>query len=337
MERWRTGASCAFAALCDAQPDKTKVLVAADASFAPLLDAEHQATVAYVKTPIGTSDFAMSSMFADVGDASAIQIVNQAQADYVARYIQENLPQYASLPVLSVSAPFKSGFQGGDDYTDVPAGSIAINNAADLYLYANTVQAVKVTGADILDWLERAATRFNQIDPSKTEPQPLINSAMPGYNFDMFTDSRITYEIDVTQPLPPTGMKASGRIKNLQWNGEPMDLAAEFIVATNNYRASGGGSFPGLDGSKTIYAAPDTNRDVLIAYIKKIENLTRVENGSARSWRFARVTTMGPVTFTSAQNALPKAEAAGLTNLSLVAQDDGSAKMLSVYSINLSR
>ncbi|MDC0683084.1 5'-nucleotidase C-terminal domain-containing protein [Sorangium atrum] len=336
-ERWRTGAPCAFAALCDAQPDKTKVLVAADASFAPLLDAEHQATVAYVKTPIGTTDFAMSSMFADVGDASAIQIVNQAQADYVARYVQENLPQYASLPVLSVSAPFKSGFQGGNDYTDVPAGSIAINNAADLYLYANTVQAVKVTGADLLDWLERAATRFNQIDPSKTEPQPLINTAMPGYNFDMFTDSRITYEIDVTQPLPPAGMKASGRIKNLQWNGEPMDLAAEFIVATNNYRASGGGSFPGLDGSKTIYAAPDTNRDVLITYIKKIENLTRAQNGAARSWRFARVTTAGPVTFTSAQNALPKAQAAGLTNLSLVAQDDGSAKMLSVYSIDLGR
>lgn len=32
-------------------------------------------TVAYVKTPIGTTDFAMSSMFADVGDVSAIQIV----------------------------------------------------------------------------------------------------------------------------------------------------------------------------------------------------------------------------------------------------------------------
>ena len=51
----------------------------------------------------------MSSMFADVGDASAIQIVNQAQADYVARYVQENLPQYASLPVLS-GASFAGDF-----------------------------------------------------------------------------------------------------------------------------------------------------------------------------------------------------------------------------------
>jgi 2',3'-cyclic-nucleotide 2'-phosphodiesterase/3'-nucleotidase len=336
-ESWLTGAPCAFAGMCDMLADKAKIYISADPTMAPLLDAEHQATVAYVKTPIGTSDFDMSTMFADVGDVTAIQIVNQAQADYVTGYVQQNLPQYAGLPVLSVSAPFKSGFQGGNDYTYVKAGSIAINNAADLYLYANTLQAVKVTGADILDWLERAAMRFNQIDPTLATPQPLINPAMPGYNFDMFTDSRISYEIDVTQPLPPMGMKASGRIKNLLWMGQPMDMSAEFIVATNNYRASGGGGFPGLDGSKTIFAAPDTNRDVLIAYIKKVKDLTKVTNGGDRSWHFAKVVTMGPVTFASAQNALPMAQAAGLTNISLLQQDDGSGKMLSVYAVDLSQ
>jgi 2',3'-cyclic-nucleotide 2'-phosphodiesterase/3'-nucleotidase len=132
-------------------------------------------------------------------------------------------------------------------------------------------------------------------------------------------------------------MKASGRIKNVLFNGAPLDLAADFIVATNNYRASGGGSFPGLDGTKTVYASPDTSRDVLIAYIKKNPSITRVGNGSDRSFHFAKTTTMGPVTFTSAQNVLPKALAAGLTNISLVQQDDGSGKMLSVYAIDLSK
>ncbi|WP_348980470.1 5'-nucleotidase C-terminal domain-containing protein [Polyangium sp. 15x6] len=337
MEQWLTGAPCAFATMCNMQADKTKVYVPADPAIASLLDTEHQATIAYVKTPIGTTDFEMTTLFAEVGDVGAIQIVNQAQADYVASYIQQNLPQYAGLPVLSVSAPFKTGFQGGTDYTDVMAGSLAINNAADLYLYANTLQAVKVTGAGILDWLEWAATRYAQIDPTQTMPQPLINPAMPGYNFDMFTDTRISYEIDVTQPLPPLGMKASGRIKNLMFEGAPMDMGQEFIVATNNYRAGGGGNFPGLDGSKTIFAAPDTNREVLIAYIKKIQNITRADNGSARSFQFTKVTTMGPVTFTSAQNALPKAQAAGLTNISLLQQDDGSGKLLSIYAIDLSQ
>jgi len=73
-----------------------------------------------------------------VGDPGAIQIVNQAQADYVKAYIQANLSQYASLPVLSVSAPFKSGYEGGRDYTDVAVGNLAIFNAADLYLYVDS-------------------------------------------------------------------------------------------------------------------------------------------------------------------------------------------------------
>ena len=80
------------------------------------------------------TDFRMSTLFADVGDPGAIQVVNQAQQAYVAAYIQASLPQYKDLPVLSVSAPFKSGFQGGADYTDVAVGPLAINNAADLYL-----------------------------------------------------------------------------------------------------------------------------------------------------------------------------------------------------------
>ncbi len=334
--KWRTGAVCPHADLCAGKPDKTKVFVEAEASIAPLVSAEHDATIAYVKTPIGTSDFDLTSFFADVGEVSAIQVVNQAQTEYVTSYVRDNLPQYASLPVLSVSAPFKSGFSGGNDYTAVAAGGVAINNAADLYLYANTIYAVKITGATLVDWLETSATRFRQIDPSLSVDQPLINSAVPGYNFDVVTSPDLTYEIDVTQPLPAMGQKANGRIKNVLFKGQPLDREAEIIVATNNYRASGGGNFPGLDGSKTIYASPDASRDVLIAYIKKKGTLTRVENGLARSFRFTRVPTLGRVVFVSAQNALPKALAAGL-RVSLVQQDDGSGKQLSLYSIDLSQ
>jgi 2',3'-cyclic-nucleotide 2'-phosphodiesterase/3'-nucleotidase len=236
-----------------------------------------------------------------------------------------------------MSAPFKSGFGGGGDYTDVQAGNLAINNAADLYLYANTIYAVKVTGAGLKDWLEMSATRFLQIDPAKVTAQSLINPLMPGFNFDVITDPDLSYEIDVTQPLPAMGVKPSGRIKNLMYKGAPIDLAAEFVVATNNYRASGGGNFPGLDGTNTILAAPDTNRDVLIAYIKKLGAVARTANGSARSWHFTKVVTAGQVTFTSGQNELANAVSAGLNNISLIQQDDGSGKSLSIYGIDLSQ
>ena len=308
----------------------TTVTVDADPAIAPLIETQHQAAIQYVKTPIGQTDFRMSTLFADVGDPGAIQIVNQAQQAYVAAYVKANLPQYAQLPVLSVSAPFKSGFQGGADYTDVAVGPLAINNAADLYLYPNTVYAVKVNGGDIKNWLEAAAKRFNQIDPAKTTEQQLI-STFPGYNFDMFTSADMQYEIDVTQPV-------GSRIKNLTYLGKPIDVAQEFVIATNNYRATSGKSFiDKLDGSGTIWASPDANRDVVIDYIRKNPAVSRAANGAAKSWRFAKATVAGPVVFTSGANALSVAQAAGLANVSLVAADDGSGKGTSKYSVDMSK
>ncbi|WP_186023577.1 bifunctional 2',3'-cyclic-nucleotide 2'-phosphodiesterase/3'-nucleotidase [Burkholderia gladioli] len=307
-----------------------KRYVAADPSVSAAIAAEHQATIDYVKTPVGSTDYRMSSYFADVGDPGAIQIVNEAQADYVASYVQANLPQYASLPVLSVSAPFKSGFGGGTDFTDVAPGGLAINNAADLYLYPNTVYAVKISGGDLKAWLETAAKRFNTIDPNAATVQQLVSS-FPGYNFDMFTSPELSYEIDITQPV-------GSRIRKLLYKGAALDANAQFIVATNNYRASGGGNFPGLDGSKTIFASPDANRDVLIAYIKKRGKLTRATDGAARSWRFTRLAgSAAHVRFASAPNLLAEAAAAGLTGITQVSADDGSGKGLATYEIDLTQ
>ncbi len=325
---WAVDTSATTTATLSTQ-NADKTYVAADATIAPLVQTEHQGTIAYVKTPIGTADYRLSTYFADVGDTTAIQVVNQAQAAYVKAYVAANLPQYQSLPVLSVSAPFKSGFAGGTDYTDVNSTDLAIYNAADLYLYANTIQAVLVTGADIKAWLETAAGRFNKIDPTSTSAQRLVSS-FPGYNFDVLDgDGSVKYEIDVTQPL-------GSRIRNLTVNGTAIDAAAQFIVATNNYRASGGGGFPGLNGSKTIYASPDANRDVLIAYIKKAATLARTVNGNDRSWRFTRVTTAGPIQFTSAPGNAALAVTDGIPGVTQVQADDGSGKGLAVYQIDLS-
>ena len=327
-KRWVSDAAAARVETRSIQrPDRS--FVEPDAEIAALVKAEHEATIAYVKTPIGDTDFRMSAYFADVGDVSAIQVVNQAQADYVRRHILANMPQYAQLPVLSMSAPFKTGAAGVADYTDVAPGKLALNNAADLYLYPNGLHAVKVDGATLKAWLEKSAGRFNTIDPARSEPQELVNAGFAGFNFDMLTDPDVRYQIDVAQ--------APGqRIKGLSWRGQPVRADQEFIVATNNFRASGGGGFPGLDGSKTIFASPDNNRAVLIAYIQSVQHLTRAANGSARSWRFAPVAARGPIVFRAAPDKLALAHDAGLQGVRLLKADDSGGKGYSLYSINLS-
>jgi len=289
--RWQIDAAKTHSEVRDVKK-KDGTFVAPDADIKKLIDPVHEATIAYVSTPIGASDFAMTTYFSDVGDVTALQPVNEAQRDYVERYIAKNSPDLAGIPVLSAAAAFKGGFSGPSDYTDIAPGPLAIHNAADLYLYPNTLTAVKIDGATLKGWLERAAERFNRIDPGKREPQELVNRRMPSYNFDVIQGG-VTYAIDVT--------KAEGeRIVDLRYRGKPVDAKQSFIVVTNNYRASGGGRFPGLDGSSIAVSAPDANRDVLIAWVRERKQLSRKADGSDRNWRFAPVRTKGPVTFTSA-------------------------------------
>ena len=304
-------------------PDKS--WVPADPAITALVAGEHAATIAYVRTPLGESAFRMSSYFADVGDVTAIAPVNLAQADYVARYVKANLPQYAALPVLSMASAFKSGSAGVSDYTDVVAGKLAMNNAADLYLYPNTLYAVKVDGAGLKAWLEHGAQRFNTIDPARSAAQELINPSFPSYNFDMPTSAALQYGIDVTKPV-------GQRISGLTYQGKPVAASQQFIVATNNYRASGGGGFPGLDGSKTVLASPDTNRDVLIEYIKTARTL---QHANERSWHFVKVKTAGPVVLHGSPGKLAVAKAAGVDNVVELKADDG--KGFALYSVDLSR
>jgi 2',3'-cyclic-nucleotide 2'-phosphodiesterase/3'-nucleotidase len=322
------------------EPERTEVqlrriqqadrsFVAPDQALAAAIDAEHRATLDYVKTPIGSSDFALSSVFADVGDVSALQVVNMAQTAYVRRQLPAVAPQLARLPVLSMAAPFKTGFAGPADYIDIAAGPLAIHHAADLYVYPNTLHAVKVTGAGLKDWLEAAARRFNRIDPASTQEQWLVGN-VPGFNFDVPTDPDLRYAIDVTQPV-------GQRIVGLEYRGAPIDPAAEFIVATNNYRAGGGGGFPGLDGTRTVLETTETNREVLIDYLRTVRRLERATHAGARSWRFAPVKTAGPVLLRAPAGKLPLAQAAGLPHVSLYREDDGSGRGLAVYRIDLAR
>ena len=322
-------------------------IVKADPAIAPLVAAEHAATIAYAKQPLGVStDFEMSAYFALAGDVSAIQLVNQAQLDYVKKFIAAStdatLASYKNIPVISCSAPFKAGRNGPSDFTDVAPGASAaapvglqVRNPGDLYLYSNNnLQAVKIKGSDLKAWLETAARQFGQIDPAKTAEQDLVPSYGTIYNYDVFyaENNALTYQIDVTKP-------AGARIVNLTYLGKPVADGDDFIVATNDYRAGGGGAVPGIDGSKTIIKSPDANQTVVSNYLAALGastgKVTLAANGSARSWSFVKTATAGPVILRSAPGHLALAKSSGVT--AVTAEGGLDASGFAKYTIDLSK
>jgi 2',3'-cyclic-nucleotide 2'-phosphodiesterase/3'-nucleotidase len=247
---------------------------------------EHAETLAYVRRAVGKTSAPLHSYFALVADDPSVQIVSIAQKWYIEQMMKGT--PHEGLPILSAAAPFKAGGRGGPDYyTDVPAGDVAIKNVADLYLYPNTARAVRITGAQVREWLERSAGMFNQITPGVAD-QVLLNPDFPSYNFDVIYG--VQYQIDLSQPSKYDSREGTvinagaRRIVNLTYEGAPVDPEAEFIVATNNYRAGGGGHFPGADGSTTVFEAPDTNRDVIVRYI--VEQGT-INPSADANWSFA--------------------------------------------------
>ncbi len=313
--------------------DKTNKASLADADKA-VLDAvkeDHDHTVEWVRSAVGKTSSPIFSYFALVQDDPSIQIVTNAQKWFVEKNVKGT--EYDGIPVLSAGAPFKAGGRNGATYyTNIPAGTIAIKNVSDLYIYPNTLKAVLINGSQLQEWLERSAGQFNQIDVKKTEEQPLVNEAFPTYNYDVIDG--VTYQIDVTQPSKyavdgKLANKDANRIKNLSYNGKPVKPEDKFIVVTNNYRASGGGSFPGLDGKNIIIDSPDENRQVVIDYILSQKDINPAADNN---WTFAPIKEKVNVTFTSSPDAKPFAEK--ISNLKFISQlESGFAK----FSIDLSK
>ncbi|MBO0844837.1 MAG: 5'-nucleotidase C-terminal domain-containing protein [Nocardioides sp.] len=85
---------------------------------------------------------------------------------------------------------------------------------------------------------------------------------IPDYNFDTIAglDGRLTYDIDISEPV-------GSRITNLQYAGAPIDPTAEFAMAVNNYRQSGGGGFPAVKTSPVIDNRQIDIRQLLIDWV----------------------------------------------------------------------
>lgn len=240
--------------------------VPADQGILDLAKTAHDKTVAYVTGGVGNTETPIQSYFSRLTDTAAIQLINDVQRARVAEVLEGT--EYEGLPILSSAAPFK-----GD--TDIGVGPVSIADVASLYIYDNTLKAIKVTGGDLDGYLEHSAQNFLQVTPDAGY-QPLINGKWSGYNFDQIDG--IEYEIDITKPV-------GERVNGITYNGQPVKPDDVFILATNNYRAGGGGGFPGTGkNAVVVYDQLEESRQLIIDYIRNEGTVDPFADGN---WRIA--------------------------------------------------
>ncbi|MGW6414247.1 bifunctional metallophosphatase/5'-nucleotidase [Streptomyces sp. NPDC055055] len=226
--------------------------VTEDPKITGLLADEHRKVVAYVNQVIGTSTAAMTTADAPWKDEPIIDLINVVQAETVKAALAGGA--YAGLPVLSQASCFSRTAR-------IPAGEISIKDAAGLYPFENTLEARLLTGAQLKDYLEYSAKYYVRTAAGEPVDTAKLTNAdnTPDYNYDAV--SGLTYEIDIARP-------AGSRIVNLAFEGKPLDPAARFVLAVNNYRASGGGAFPHVAAAQQLWANSDEIRNTIIQWVK---------------------------------------------------------------------
>ncbi|WNO75200.1 bifunctional metallophosphatase/5'-nucleotidase [Streptomyces sp. AM8-1-1] len=222
-----------------------------DPKITRLLGDEHKKVVAYVNQVIGTSVTAMTTADAPWKDEPIIDLINHVQQETVKAALAGG--QWAALPVLSQASCFSRT-------AAIPAGNVTIKDAAGLYPFENTLEARLLTGAQLKDYLEFSARYYVQTPAGGPVDTAKLTNAdnTPDYNYDAI--SGLTYEIDIAKP-------AGSRIAALSFDGEPIDPAAQFVLAVNNYRASGGGNFPHVAGSQQLWANSEEIRNTIISWV----------------------------------------------------------------------
>ncbi len=222
-----------------------------DPRIAGLLGDEHKKVVAYVNQVIGTSTAAMSTTDAPWKDEPIIDLINHVQAETVKTALAGTA--HAALPVLSQASCFSRT-------AAIPAGDVTIRDAAGLYPFENTLEARLLTGAQLKEYLEFSARYYVQTPAGGPVDTSKLTNAdnTPDYNYDAI--SGLTYEIDIAKP-------AGSRIAKLSFDGKPIDPAAQFVLAVNNYRASGGGNFPHVAKAQQLWANSEEIRNTIIGWV----------------------------------------------------------------------
>lgn len=215
------------------------------------LASAHEGVRRWALEPVASVSAAMPALTGRVEPTAIVNYINQLQ-------------QQKAGTDLSATAVFETtaGF---------PQGEITLAQVAALYPYENTLVGLRITGAQLKEYLETSA-RYFRVDGAGNVS---INDSMPGYTYDVLSGAE--YAIDLR--LPP-----GDRIRGLSVRGRAVQPGDQFTIALNSYRAAGGGGYGLLNGSPVVYNHGENIRELILADLRA-RRILKAEDFGLRNWR----------------------------------------------------
>jgi 2',3'-cyclic-nucleotide 2'-phosphodiesterase/3'-nucleotidase len=219
----------------------------------------HRAAVAYAAETLGTTAVAWRADSARVKDTPIIDFILEVQR----RSAGADL---ASTAAFNLRA-------------SLDTGAITVAKVAALYPYDNTLRAIRINGRQLREYIERSAYYF----VSAGDGTAVVDTAIPGYNYDMLAG--VDYTIDLRRP-------AGSRVTALSVAGRAVTEVDTFTLALNNYRQAGGGGFSMLAGAPVVYESREDIRELLIEEVRRRKAL-RPADYFRPNWRLEPQSAVG--------------------------------------------
>ncbi|MGH7510402.1 MAG: 5'-nucleotidase C-terminal domain-containing protein [Gemmatimonadales bacterium] len=211
----------------------------------------HGSVLAWVDTALGEATAPMRAAAARAEPIPLVDFINTVQR------------KRAGADLSAASAfDLRAGFD---------SGAIRLRHLLGLYPYENTLRAVRISGAQLKQYLEHSARYFRTDPVGRVSVDPEI----PGYNYDVIAGAR--YEIDLRRP-------PGDRIRSLSVKGRPVSPGDSFTLAVNSYRQTGAGGYAMLRGAPVVYDQGENIRDLLIAEVRSRKTIDPRDYPSS-GWR----------------------------------------------------
>lgn len=213
---------------------------------------------------------------------SFFSVVSPTPTQHLTALVQHRLvrdalagTEHADLPLLATAAALGAGGRDGvGNYVHIPRGDVLRRHLAGLNPFVNHAVGIAITGAGLRTWLEHSALLFNKLCQSAPE-QMLVNPDIPAFQFD--TIFGLNYCIDPCAP-------PLGRIHDLTYCGAPVPDDKEFILATNQFRVSGGSGYAKTPAAQII-TSPASPVQMTMAEVLKASGPMPWDD--TPPWRFA--------------------------------------------------